>query len=194
MRVIKLLLDQGVVVICAGGGGIPILRREDGSTVGIEAVIDKDAASALLAQQLKADALLLLTDVDAIYRDFGKDNAAAISSLSVEEGVPSICRPVRWDPNWPLPPTLPNTEGSAALADWKMHWVFCREALAPEYRRGEPEVTGQRMRINASLARLSGRRLPGHVLHSKHEAYRVSFVTQWLRYSTRRGVTSASQI
>lgn len=86
MRVIKLLLDQGVVVICAGGGGIPILRREDGSTVGIEAVIDKDAASALLAQQLKADALLLLTDVDAIYRDFGKDNAAAISSLSVEEG------------------------------------------------------------------------------------------------------------
>lgn len=84
--------------------------------------------------------------------------------------MPSICRPVRWDPNWPLPPTLPNTEGSAALADWKMHWVFCREALAPEYRRGEPEVTGQRMRINASLARLSGRRLPGHVLHSKHEA------------------------
>ena len=86
MRVIKLLLEQGVVVICAGGGGIPILRREDGSTVGIEAVIDKDAASALLAQQLQADALLLLTDADAIYRDFGKDSAAAISNLSVEEG------------------------------------------------------------------------------------------------------------
>lgn len=86
LQVIKLLLEQGVVVICAGGGGIPILRRADGSTVGVEAVIDKDAASALLAQQLKADALLLLTDIDAIYRDFGKDSAAAIRSLSVEEG------------------------------------------------------------------------------------------------------------
>ncbi|CAD5378727.1 Carbamate kinase [Pseudomonas sp. OF001] len=86
LQVIKLLLEQGVVVICAGGGGIPILRREDGSTIGIEAVIDKDAASALLARQLQADALLLLTDVDAIYRDFGKDSAAAISNLSVEEG------------------------------------------------------------------------------------------------------------
>ena len=75
MRVIKLLLEQGVVVICGGGGGIPILRNEDGSTVGVEAVIDKDAASALLAQQLQADALLLLTDVDAIYRDFGTDSA-----------------------------------------------------------------------------------------------------------------------
>ncbi|RHW23105.1 carbamate kinase [Pseudomonas jilinensis] len=85
MRVIRLLLDKGVVVICAGGGGIPVLRRDDGSTVGVEAVIDKDAASALLAQQLEADALLLLTDVDAIYRGFGTPSAAAIDCLSVEQ-------------------------------------------------------------------------------------------------------------
>jgi carbamate kinase len=51
----------------------------------VEAVIDKDAASALLARQLGADALLLLTDVDAIYRDFGKDNAAPIPSLTLAE-------------------------------------------------------------------------------------------------------------
>ncbi|MFO7994721.1 MAG: carbamate kinase [Marinobacter sp.] len=85
MRVLQLLLEQGVVVICAGGGGIPILRRDDGSMIGIEAVIDKDAASALLARQLKADALLLLTDVDAIYRDFGKDTAAPIDELTFDE-------------------------------------------------------------------------------------------------------------
>lgn len=85
MRVIRLLLDKGVVVICAGGGGIPVLRRDDGSTVGVEAVIDKDAASALLAQQLEADALLLLTDVDAIYQGFGTPSAAAIDYLSVEQ-------------------------------------------------------------------------------------------------------------
>ena len=85
MRVLKLLLDQGVVVVCAGGGGIPVLRREDGSMVGIEAVIDKDAASALLASQLRADALLLLTDVDAVYRDFGTDQSTPLSELTVAE-------------------------------------------------------------------------------------------------------------
>ena len=87
MRVLQLLLEQGVVVICAGGGGIPILRRENGSMIGIEAVIDKDAASALLASQLGADALLLLTDVDAIYRDFGKDTAAPIHKLTLDEAL-----------------------------------------------------------------------------------------------------------
>ena len=85
MRVIRLLLDQQVVVICAGGGGIPVLRRDDGSMIGVEAVIDKDAASALLARQLDADALLLLTDVDAIYRNFGKDTAAPIHELTLDE-------------------------------------------------------------------------------------------------------------
>lgn len=85
MRVLKLLLDQGVVVVCAGGGGIPVLRREDGSMVGIEAVIDKDAASALLARQLGADALLLLTDVEAVYRDFGTDQSTPLSELTVTE-------------------------------------------------------------------------------------------------------------
>lgn len=85
MRVLQLLLDQGVVVICAGGGGIPVLRRDDGSMIGVEAVIDKDAASALLARQLGADALLLLTDVDAIYRDFGTDDAEPIRQLNVAD-------------------------------------------------------------------------------------------------------------
>jgi carbamate kinase len=85
MRVVKLLLDQGVIVICGGGGGIPVLRREDGSLIGIEAVIDKDAASALLARQLGADALLLLTDVDAVYRDFGTDQQTRIAAVTPEE-------------------------------------------------------------------------------------------------------------
>jgi carbamate kinase len=85
LRVLKLLLDQGVIVICAGGGGIPVVRRGDGSLIGIEAVIDKDAASALLARQLGADALLLLTDVDGVYRDFGTEHAVRIPELTVSE-------------------------------------------------------------------------------------------------------------
>lgn len=85
IRVLKLLLDQGVVVICTGGGGIPVLRRNDGSMTGVEAVIDKDAASALLARELNADALLLLTDVDAVYRDFGTPTAAPVRNITPAE-------------------------------------------------------------------------------------------------------------
>ena len=85
MRVLQLLLDQGVIVICTGGGGIPVLQRPDGSLIGIEAVIDKDAASALLAGKLGADALLLLSDIGAVYRDFGTSQQAAITELTPDE-------------------------------------------------------------------------------------------------------------
>jgi len=78
IRVISLLVERGVVVICAGGGGIPVVARDDGSLIGIEAVIDKDRASSLLAGQLGADMLLLLTDVDAVYLDFGAPEARRI--------------------------------------------------------------------------------------------------------------------
>ena len=85
MRVLQLLLNQGVIVICTGGGGIPVLQRPDGSLIGIEAVIDKDAASALLAGKLGADALLLLSDIGAVYRDFGTSQQAAITELTPDE-------------------------------------------------------------------------------------------------------------
>jgi carbamate kinase len=85
LRVLQLLLAQGVVVVCTGGGGIPVLRRDDGSMIGVEAVIDKDAASALLARQLGAEALLLLTDVDGVYRDYGSDAATPVHALTVAQ-------------------------------------------------------------------------------------------------------------
>ena len=78
VRVIELLVSQGVTVICAGGGGIPVIERSDGTFVGVEAVIDKDLASALLARQLRADQLLLLTDVDGVYLNWGTDAAKAV--------------------------------------------------------------------------------------------------------------------
>ncbi|WP_272007606.1 carbamate kinase [Roseovarius sp. ZX-A-9] len=86
LRVVRMLLDQGVIVICAGGGGIPVLRRPDGSMIGVEAVIDKDAASALLAADIGADALLLLTDVDAVYQGFGTDDAKPLHQLTPDQG------------------------------------------------------------------------------------------------------------
>jgi carbamate kinase len=69
--VIRLLIKHGVTVICAGGGGIPVVRRQDGSYIGVEAVIDKDHASGLLARQISADMLLMLTDVDGVYDGWG---------------------------------------------------------------------------------------------------------------------------
>ncbi len=84
LRVIAMLVERGVVVICTGGGGIPVVARSDGSLIGVEAVIDKDRASGLLAEQLKADLLLLLTDVDAVYVDFGEPDARGIARIGAE--------------------------------------------------------------------------------------------------------------
>jgi len=70
LRTIELLVAAGVLVICGGGGGIPVVVGDDGGLRGAEAVIDKDLTAALLAASLHADALLLLTDVDAVYADW----------------------------------------------------------------------------------------------------------------------------
>ena len=83
--VIRLLLDAGAVVVCAGGGGIPVAETTEGELTGVEAVIDKDLTTALLAEQLDADALLVLTDVDGVYRDFGTPNAERIAETTVPE-------------------------------------------------------------------------------------------------------------
>ena len=85
--VIRLLLDAEVVVICTGGGGIPVIRQDDGSLTGIEAVVDKDASSAVLPKSLGADVFLLLTDVDAVYRDFGTDIATKVKWLRPQDAL-----------------------------------------------------------------------------------------------------------
>jgi carbamate kinase len=82
INVIKMLVEQKVIVICAGGGGIPTMYLEDGTITGVEAVIDKDRAAGLLAREVSADALLVLTDVDAVYLNWGKDDQKAIRKAS----------------------------------------------------------------------------------------------------------------
>lgn len=72
---IRHLVAENVIVICAGGGGIPVVSGPGGALHGIEAVIDKDRTSALLARDIGADALLLLTDVAGVYLGFGTDSA-----------------------------------------------------------------------------------------------------------------------
>ena len=87
LRVIRMLADGGAIVICGGGGGIPVVKRPDNSLIGIEAVVDKDAVSALLADRLDLDALLLLTDVDGIQADFGTPEASRIAQFTPNEAM-----------------------------------------------------------------------------------------------------------
>jgi carbamate kinase len=84
IRPVKWLLEKGSVVICAGGGGIPTLY-DNGKLKGVEAVIDKDLCSALLAEQLASDLLVIATDVDAAYIDWGKPTQKAIAEAHPDE-------------------------------------------------------------------------------------------------------------
>ncbi|MFE2124920.1 carbamate kinase [Streptomyces amritsarensis] len=77
-RLIRLLLNSGAVAVCAGGGGVPVIRDEQGQLTGVEAVVDKDLTAALLAEALDADALLLLTDVSHVSLGYGTPDAEPI--------------------------------------------------------------------------------------------------------------------
>lgn len=84
LSAVRLLLEAGAIVICSGGGGIPVVLSSDGGVRGIEAVIDKDRTAALLAAALEADALLLLTDVAAVSTRWGDPDARLIAEASPE--------------------------------------------------------------------------------------------------------------
>ncbi len=81
---IKMLVDNGVVVICAGGGGIPVAYDDESKLFGVEAVIDKDLASGLLAKGLDAEMFVMLTDVPSVYVDFGTQKQRAIRAAHPE--------------------------------------------------------------------------------------------------------------
>jgi carbamate kinase len=85
LRAIRTLMDQGTIVICAGGGGIPTMYDDRGKLRGVEAVIDKDLASALLAEELQADLLVIATDVDGVYRGWGTSDQLHLGRISADE-------------------------------------------------------------------------------------------------------------
>src|SRR5690606_16562012 len=78
----RLLVEAGVMVVCAGGGGIPVVRSPEGPIEGVEAVIDKDHAAGLLAAELGADAFLMLTDVDAVFENWEGPDRLAIRAAT----------------------------------------------------------------------------------------------------------------
>jgi carbamate kinase len=82
---VRTLINSGTLVICSGGGGVPVVRDEAGDLHGVEAVIDKDLGASLLAQKLDADRLLILTDVERVYINFRKPDQQELARITVEE-------------------------------------------------------------------------------------------------------------
>jgi carbamate kinase len=87
IRPIRWLLDHGTVVICAGGGGIPTMwvKGKERTLTGVEAVIDKDLASEMLAREVEADLFVMATDVDAVYSDWGTPKQRRIDNVTPAE-------------------------------------------------------------------------------------------------------------
>ncbi|NNG06065.1 MAG: carbamate kinase [Inquilinus sp.] len=121
LRAIRLLVEAGVLVVCAGGGGIPVIETPSGGLAGIEAVIDKDLAASLLAAALGAEALLLLTDVDAVQAGWRTPAARPIPRAT-----PATLRGHRFEPGSMAPKveaacrfveTTGGVAGIGALAD-----------------------------------------------------------------------------
>ena len=84
-RAIKGLLETGDIVIAAGGGGIPVIMKEDGDLEGVDVVVDKDLASSILARDIKANCLMMLTGVEQVFLNFKQPNERALKALTVKE-------------------------------------------------------------------------------------------------------------
>ena len=84
-RAIGKILDAGIIVIASGGGGIPVMQDDKGDYQGLEAVIDKDRAGEVMAQEIGADTFMMVTDVEHALMNFGKENAAPIGEVTVAE-------------------------------------------------------------------------------------------------------------
>jgi carbamate kinase len=84
-EIIKKLVDAGVIVIASGGGGIPVILGENGEYKGVEAVIDKDLAGEKLAEAVKADVFLILTDVEEVKLNYGKPDERGVDKMSLTE-------------------------------------------------------------------------------------------------------------
>jgi carbamate kinase len=85
LPIIRPLVDGGTIVIACGGGGVPVFLDPEKGLEGVDAIVDKDAAASVLARELDAELLLILTNVDAVYANWGKPSKRRLSTLTVDE-------------------------------------------------------------------------------------------------------------
>lgn len=131
---IRTLVDNHALVICCGGGGIPVKRAEGNQLVGVGAVIDKDFASELLAEQLDADTLIILTAVEKVAINFRKENEEWLSSMTPEEA-----RRYAADGQFAPGSMLPKVEAAVKFAESKQG----REALITLLEKARDGIAGR---------------------------------------------------
>ena len=104
------LFENGTVVISCGGGGVPVIRSKDGSIKGVEAVLDKDRTAALLGKTLGVETLLILTDVERVFVNYGKPDQRAVEKMTVQE-----CRKYLADGQFPSGSMGPKIESAVSF-------------------------------------------------------------------------------
>lgn len=109
---IKSLIESGFVVIAVGGGGIPVIKNDDQTYKGIDAVIDKDFATSLLAEQIDAEALIITTGVPRVFINFGKPDQKALEQISVDE-----TKQYAQEGHFPAGSMLPKIEASLSFLE-----------------------------------------------------------------------------
>ena len=137
LQVIQKLVELKAVVICGGGGGIPVVKKEN-HYVGVPAVIDKDRLSALLAIELQADALIISTAIDCVKTGFGSDSEVSYNHLTIDE-----CEQFLAEGEFP-PGSMGPKIGSlmeASLHNPKCKAILCQPGDALKALRGEAGTT-----------------------------------------------------
>ncbi|WP_284140870.1 MULTISPECIES: carbamate kinase [unclassified Virgibacillus] len=134
--VIKTLTDAGTIVIASGGGGIPVVKKENGTFEGIEAVIDKDRSGLKLSQEANADVFMILTDVDNVYVNYGKPDQKALEQVSVDE----VKKYVE-EGQFSAGSMGPKVEGALAFAEFGGKAIICSLAKAAEALEGKSGTT-----------------------------------------------------
>ncbi len=138
LEAVKLLLEAGHCVIAGGGGGIPVIRDASGYLVGVEAVIDKDRLSSLLAEQLGADTYVILTGVDKVALDFGKPTQRWMDRMTATEARKHLA-----EGQFPPGSMGPKIESAIAFIDAGGHEVLI---TSPEALKAQPyETVGTRI-------------------------------------------------
>ena len=158
---IRLLVDAGVIVVCVGGGGVPVVSNSDGGLRGVEAVVDKDLAGALLARALGADALLLLTDVSAVELDYGTPKARPL-----RRATPDQLRQLKLAAGSMGPKAKAAAGSSSRVVAWprsgrwrtrsRCSWATPARSCAPAGDRNMAAHESERQRVNRELLELLG--------------------------------------
>jgi len=152
------LIEAGVSVIASGGGGIPVVLDDSSRPRGIEGVVDKDLAAVVLAEAVGADALMLLTDVDAVYRNFGASNATPIRRLSIAQAKELVA-----DGSAGMGSMAPKLEAACRFAEKGGFSVIAAlEDAEPALRRtaGTRVVADTRFAARSGASRVPGRSAP----------------------------------